>query len=121
MLHQLHQSASSCFLPLAFGGGADVAPTYFAQIDANGIVQRVIVISQENINTGKWGDPSTFVQTSIDGSIGKNYAGAGYKYDTGISAFVAPKPSQDATLDSSTGKWTVPAALVPDSPTSTPK
>ncbi len=102
-------------------GGAEVGPTYFAQVDANGIVQRVIVISQENIDTGNWGDPATFIQTSMDGSIGKNYAGKGYKYESGITAFVAPKPTADATLDSLTGQWTVPKAIVPDSPTSTPK
>ena len=57
----------------------------------------------------------------MDGSINKNYAGKGYKYETGIAAFVAPKPTADATLDAATGKWIVPQPIVADSPTSTPK
>ena len=39
--------------------------SYFAEVDENNIVTRVIAISQENVNTGNWGNPATWVQTCI--------------------------------------------------------
>ena len=72
--------------------------SHFAEIDSDNIVQRVIVISQENIDTGNWGNPSSWIQTSYNTHGGKhydqqrvedsgvalryNYAGIGYTYDT---------------------------------------
>lgn len=87
-------------------------PTYFAELDSNGIVLRVIVISQENINTGKWGDPKNWVETTIDGSKRKNYASKGYNYDKTKDSFVAPKPQADAILDELTAKWIVPISTL---------
>lgn len=37
---------------------------HFAQLDENNIVTRVLVIDQETINTGVFGDTQTFIQTS---------------------------------------------------------
>jgi hypothetical protein len=40
--------------------------SHFAQIDENNIVQRVLVIDQAEINTGNWGDPASWIQTSYN-------------------------------------------------------
>ncbi len=37
-----------------------------------------------------------------------NYAGIGFTYDKDLDAFIAPKPSEDATLDTETFTWIVP-------------
>ncbi len=68
----------------------DIAPTYFAQIDASGTVQRVIVADQAFIDSGKVGDPASWKQTYLDGHKRKRYAGRGFRYDKSADAFVAP-------------------------------
>lgn len=96
---------------------------HFAEIDDNGTVLRVIVIEQDMLNTGRWGDPARWVQTSYNTQGGihklggiplrKNYAGIGYTYDKARNAFIPPKPVEDATLDEATCQWKVPKRDVP--------
>ena len=97
---------------------------HFAQIDENNIVTQVIVIDQETLNLGHWGDPSTFVQTSYntrggvhygqdgqpDGGIAlrKNYAGIGYTYDVNRDAFIPPRPYASWQLNEDTCQWAAP-------------
>lgn len=88
-----------------------VVPTYFAEIDRNGIVLRVIVADQAFINSGVVGDPSNWKQTYYQGETRKNYAGIGYKYDAARDAFVPPKPSAEATLDENTARWVLPVVI----------
>jgi hypothetical protein len=99
--------------------------SYFAEIDENNIVLRVIAISQENINTGNWGNPDNWVQTSYntrggvhyapnsdepDGGVAlrKNYAGKGYTYDKSKDAFIAPQPYPSWTLVEDSCFWVPP-------------
>ena len=93
--------------------GADIVvsqePTYFAEIDENGTVLRVLVVDQDYINTGKLGDPKNWVETTIDGSKGKNYAGKGYEYDKTKDAFIPPMPADATGFDEVKAKWIVPA------------
>jgi len=101
--------------------------SYFAEIDENNIVLRVIAISQENINTGNWGNPDNWVQTSYntrggvhyapnsdepDGGVAlrKNYAGIGYTYDKSKDAFIAPQPYPSWTLVEDSCFWIAPVA-----------
>ena len=61
--------------------------SHFAQIDGNNIVTQVIVIEQDVVDTGLFGDPASWIQTSYNTSGGvhtlggtplrKNYAGGG--------------------------------------------
>ena len=104
--------------------------SHFAEVDAENIVQRVIVISQENINSGNWGNPSSWIQTSYNTHGGKhydqegvedsgvalryNYAGEGYTYDTTRDAFIAPKPYPSWTLVEATCQWEAPVARPDD-------
>lgn len=85
-------------------------PTYFAEVDKNGIVLRVIVIDQANIDTGKWGDPKNWIETKMDGSLHKNSAGIGYTYNKTLDAFIAPKPTPTAVLDPVKAQWVLPEA-----------
>ena len=90
---------------------------HFAKVE-NGVVTSVIVIDQETLNTGHWGDPALWVQTSYNTQGGvhsqggtplrKNYAGIGYSYDVGRDAFVPPKPYASWVLNETTCNWDAP-------------
>jgi len=93
---------------------------HFAKVE-NGVVTSVIVIDQETLNTGHWGDPALWVQTSYNTQGGvhklggtplrKNYAGIGYSYDAGRDAFVPPKPYASWVLNETTCNWDAPVAM----------
>lgn len=84
------------------------SPTYFAETDANGNVLRVIVATQQFIDSGAVGDPKNWIETKIDGSLRKNYASKGYKYDKANNAFIPPKPNPDWVLDTEKYEWKDP-------------
>jgi hypothetical protein len=95
---------------------------HFAKVE-NGIVTQVIVIDQETLNTGHWGDPALWVQTSYNTQGGqhpegrplrKNYAGIGYSYDSGRDAFIPPKPYASWVLNETTCLWSAPVAMPTD-------
>jgi hypothetical protein len=97
--------------------------SHFAKVE-NGVVTQVIVIEQDVLNTGHWGDPASWVQTSYNTSGGvhtqggtplrKNFAGIGYTYDAGRDAFIAPKPFASWLLNESTCQWGAPTAMPTD-------
>jgi len=88
-----------------------IEETYFAELNKDNEVIRVIVADQEFIDTGKVGDPKNWKQTYKEGNIRKNYAGKGQIYNKDIDAFIAVKPSEDATLDEITAKWIAPVII----------
>ena len=61
--------------------------SYFAHINENSVVTTVIVATQEFINTSSEGDAANWIETSIDGSFRKQYAGIGYTYDAQANVF----------------------------------
>jgi hypothetical protein len=93
---------------------------HFAKVE-NGVVTSVIVIDQETLNLGHWGDPALWVQTSYNTSGGehrlggtplrKNYAGVGYTYDSGRDAFIPPQPFISWVLDNGTCLWNAPTPM----------
>ncbi len=84
-------------------------PTYFAELDQDGVVLRVIVADQAFIDTGAVGDPKNWIQTWPDGSKRANYAGKGYKHDESADAFIPPKPTgDDWVLDTKSYRWEEP-------------
>jgi len=95
--------------------------SHFAQLDENNIVTRVIVIEQETIDTGLFGDPATFVQTSYNTRGGvhalggtplrKNYAGVNYTYNPLLDAFIPPKTYASWVLDENTCLWNPPISM----------
>jgi len=48
----------------------------------------------------------TWVQTSYNARIRKNYAGPGMTYDADRDAFISPKCHDEAVLDEATCLWT---------------
>jgi hypothetical protein len=85
---------------------------HFANIDANNVVQRVIVVpNSEEANGAAWCNNllgGTWLQTSYTGTIRKNFAGVGYTYDQTLDAFIAPKPYQSWVLNQTTCRWEPP-------------
>lgn len=79
--------------------------TYFAELK-NGVVLRVIVADAAFVAKL----PGTWVETRMDGSVGKNYAGPGYTFDAQRAAFIAPRPSANYDLDESSATWKPNAA-----------
>jgi len=105
--------------------------SHYAQIDENNIVKQVLVIEQDVIDTGLFGDPKTFIQTSYNtrgnvhyGSDGNpdggvalrgNYAGIGYTYDPVNDVFYPPKPFSSWTISAETNwVWTSPTPYPTD-------
>lgn len=98
--------------------------SHFAQIDGNNIVTQVIVIEQDVVDTGLFGDPASWIQTSYNTSGGihllggtplrKNYAGIGYTYDSTRDAFIPPKPFNSWTLNETTCLWEAPTPMPDD-------
>jgi hypothetical protein len=105
--------------------------SHFAQIDENGIVLQVLVIDQDEINSYRWGDPATWIQTSYNTRGGvyytpntsspdpdqskafrKNYAGIGYTWD-GVG-FIPPKPYPSWIMNSFSYLWEAPVPYPED-------
>lgn len=86
---------------------------HYAQIDENNIVTQVLVVNDyyEHTNTAQdflaneLGLGGTWIQTSYNGRIRKNYAGIGYSYDSNRDAFIPPKCHEEATLVEETCLW----------------
>lgn len=81
--------------------------SHWAEIDENNIVLRVLV----GPNHGDEGEAffnalgGTWVKTSYNANIRKNYAGIGYSYWPDIDAFVAPQCHDIAVLNKTTARW----------------
>ena len=100
---------------------------HFAELDANNVVLRVIVVGNRDTSTpdgtevesigvafcqrlfgGNW------VQTSYNGNMRARYAGIGYTYDSALDAFIAPQPYPSWTLDPVTTNWVAPVPYPTD-------
>ena len=92
---------------------------HFAEIDENGTVLRVLVVGDDQEHRGQdflandLGLGGTWVQTSYNHRIRKQYAGIGYKYDADADVFIAPKPYDSWTLDDN-HDWQAPIAKPDD-------
>lgn len=85
---------------------------HFAKIK-NNVVTQVIVIDNENEENGQefinsLGIDGTWIQTSYNGNIRKNFAGIGYSYNETLDAFIPPKPYASWLLDEETCTWNAP-------------
>ena len=93
---------------------------HFAEIDANNVVQRVIVVpNSEEANGAAWCSNllgGTWLQTSYNGTIRKNFAGVGFTYDAVLDAFIPPQPYPSWTLDEATCTWESPEPVPPGGP-----
>lgn len=101
---------------------------HFAKLDSDNIVTQVVVVDNsvlikadgtESELKGKQFlnsllGTATWKQTSYNGTIRKNYAGVGYKYDSTRDAFIPPKPFASWTLNETTCQWEAPVAYPTD-------
>ena len=96
---------------------------HFAEIDPNGIVIRVIVVSNSDTIDSNGNEieqigkdfctrllGGNWVQTSYNGNLRKNFAGIGYTYDRQRDAFISPKPFASWILNEETCQWQPPIA-----------
>ena len=78
---------------------------HFAEIDDNGIVKQVLVVPDQEEHRGQeflandLGLGGTWIQTSYNHKIRKQYAGVGYKYDAEADVFIVPQPYASWVLD----------------------
>lgn len=94
---------------------------HFAEIGLDNAVLRVIVVNNAELLDGDGVEQEslgadfcrdlfggTWVQTSYNGNIRKNFAGQGCTYDSTRDAFIPPKPFASWTLDEATCQWEAP-------------
>jgi hypothetical protein len=71
--------------------------SHWAEIDETKTVIRVLVGNDHDLDEGyQWlldNLGGTWIKTSYNGNIRKNYAGIGHIYDEARDAFIAPKPN----------------------------
>jgi hypothetical protein len=91
---------------------------HFAEIDSDNKVIRVIVVSNDlEANGAQWCHDTfggTWVQTSYNATIRKNYAGQGYTWDPVRDAFIPPQPYPSWLLNEDTCQWQPPVAMPQD-------
>jgi hypothetical protein len=93
---------------------------HFAEIDQDGVVVRVLVVPDAQEHRGQefladdLGLGGTWVQTSYNARIRKNYAGIGMIYDNSRDAFIAEQPYASWILDEETCQWEAPVAYPND-------
>lgn len=93
---------------------------HWAELDENNVVIRVTVGDNEDPN----GDEGyqwlldnlggTWVKTSYNGNIRKNFAGIGMIYNEDLDAFIAPQPYPTWTLNENTCEWQAPVPYPTD-------
>ena len=100
---------------------------HFAEINADNVVTRVIVVHNNELLDGNGVEREhlgvsfcqslfggTWVQTSYNNTIRKNFAGAGFTYDSGRDAFIPPQPFASWVLNETTCQWEAPVAMPDD-------
>ena len=95
---------------------------HFAKINNENIVEQVLVVNNEVLLKSDGTESelkgkqflisvfgiSKWIQTSYNGTIRKNFAGLGYKYDSTRDAFVPPQPFESWILNEETCLWDSP-------------
>jgi hypothetical protein len=88
--------------------------SHWAEIDENNIVLRVTV-GDNNDPAGDEGYQwlidnlgGTWIKTSYNNNIRKNFAGIGFTYDAARDAFIPPKPFNSWVLNEDTCQWQAP-------------
>ena len=100
---------------------------HYAELDSNNVVKQVIVVSNADTSTAQGEEKEsigiafcerllggTWVKTSYNAKIRKNYAGIGYTYDKDRDAFIPPKPYASWVLNETTCLWNSPVAMPSD-------
>lgn len=93
---------------------------HFAEINEENIVVRVLV-TDDNDPAGDEGYSwlvdnlgGTWVKTSYESKVRKNFAGIGFSYDEELDAFIPPKPFESWILNEETCTWEPPVEMPKD-------
>lgn len=96
---------------------------HFAEIDSFGNVLQVVVVGNQDVLDHKgreseqvgikflkdlYGKNTNWVQTSVNDTFRKNYAGIGHRYDARLDAFIPDRPYPSWVLNETTVKWEPP-------------
>jgi len=100
---------------------------HFAELDANNVVLRVIVVDTKDNSTADGVEKEsigqafcerlfggTWKQTSYNNNMRVRYAGIGYTYDETLDAFIPPQPYPSWTLDKTKADWVPPTPMPTD-------
>lgn len=93
---------------------------HFAEIDENSVVVRVLVVPDAQEHRGQeymavdLGLGGTWVQTSYNARIRKNYAGIGMTFDAVRDAFISLQPYPSWVLNEETCQWDSPVPYPTD-------
>lgn len=88
--------------------------SHWAEIDSNNKVIRIVVGDNNDPNgdeglqwiTNNLG--GTWLKTSYNNKIRKNFAGVNFTYDKDRDAFIAPRPNNAISFNDDTCQWIVP-------------
>jgi len=96
---------------------------HYAEIDGEGVVLRVVVVSNEDEKDSEGNESEevgaafcanllggTWKKTSYNDNMRVRYAGIGYTYREDLDAFVPPKPFPSWGLNEETATWEAPVA-----------
>ena len=101
---------------------------YFAELDSNNIVTRVLAVNNKDTSDdqgnekeeigiaflkGLFGDDTVWLQTSYNNRIRVRYASIGYSYNKELDAFIVPKPFDSWVLNVNTADWESPIGPAP--------
>jgi hypothetical protein len=92
---------------------------HFARLENNTVTEVIVVHNNELLVDGVESEAKgvefcqslfggTWIQTSYNGTIRKNYAGVGFTYEEERDAFIAPQPLESWVLDEETCQWKAP-------------
>jgi hypothetical protein len=94
---------------------------HFAELNEENIVKQIIVVGNDDLldENGNESEQKgvdfcvnllggTWIQTSYNNNIRKNYAGIGFLYDPIRDAFIGPKPFESWLLNEDTCQWEAP-------------
>jgi hypothetical protein len=100
---------------------------HFAEIGIDNTVLRVLVIADKDtcdengIEREEIGATfckkllgGTWVQTSFNRKIRKNFAGVGHLYNKSLDAFISPQPFASWVLNETTCQWSAPTSMPTD-------
>ena len=101
---------------------------HFAKIGLNNIVTDVLVVANRETMDSQGNEQEsigveflktltgheTWIQTSYNGNIRKNYAGIVYTYDSGRDAFIPPQPYPSWLMSEETCLWSAPTPMPTD-------
>lgn len=95
---------------------------HFTKLTSDNLVEQIVVVHNNDAPDEAAGiaflnnlfGAATWVQTSYNARIRKNYAGVGFAYDAQRDAFIPPQPYPSWTISEETCQWSAPTPMPTD-------